>query len=73
MTDLETQLREQIRAIYERAQAEAGPLIAKLVELENLKPPQSLMRVGRLNDLTGTLASIAAFEYLAKGTDNANN
>lgn len=36
--DLETQLREQIRAIYEDAQRRAEPLWRELVALESLRP-----------------------------------
>lgn len=36
--DLETQLREQIRAIYEDAQRIAEPLWRELVALESLRP-----------------------------------
>lgn len=36
--DLETQLREQIRAIYQEAERQAEPLWAELIRLDSLKP-----------------------------------
>lgn len=48
--DLETQLREKIRAIYEDAQRQATPLIMQLVELESMKPPRMFVIPADLAD-----------------------
>lgn len=50
--DLETQLREKIRAIYEDAHRQAAPLIMQLVELESMKPPRMFVIPA---DLAGSL------------------
>ena len=36
---LEQKLKEQLREIEQRAKREAAPIIARLIELERLKPP----------------------------------
>lgn len=40
---LEQQLQEQLDGIYNRARADAAPIIARLVELRNLRPMEPLV------------------------------
>lgn len=39
----EQQLQEQLDGIYNRARADAAPIIARLVELRTLRPPEPLV------------------------------
>lgn len=57
--DYETQLKEKIREIYERARAEAEPYVALLVKIEMMKPPRPLILTR--NEQTGKFDSLLGF------------
>ena len=64
--DLETQLREQIRAIYEDAQRQATPLIMQLVELESMKPPRMFVIPADLADSPEIHNRLRAFQVFGE-------